>query len=232
MPESRHRRRRGRQVQRGQRSAAAADIARPRRRKWTVRRILYVTASAVIAILVIAGFAAADFLSVGRPAAAGGLGDSREYVEGVGERQAIMATRNHVQPEQSVAYNSTPPTSGDHWDRWANCGFYEEGLPDERIVHNLEHGNIVVSYNLPPEGVSQLKVFMDDFDMSSVWAVTRFYGEVPENTVALAAWGVLDTMQGVDEDRIEKFFRNYAGTLGPEFPNGAPCTAPGITGSR
>ena len=57
-----------------------------------------------------------------------------------------MPSMNHVPEWQSVAYSTTPPTSGPHWDRWADRGFYPDGLPDELIAHNLEHGNIVVSY--------------------------------------------------------------------------------------
>ena len=177
-------------------------------------------------LLVIAGFVVGGISFQDKDSVSS---SSDEYVEGVGERQEIMPTRIHVPEEQNVAYSTTPPTSGDHWDWWARCGFYEEGLPDERIVHNLEHGNIVVSYNLPDGGeLDQLKGFMDNFELAPAWAVTRYYDKIPEGTVALSAWGVLDTMEGVDEDRIEKFFRSYSGTLGPEFPNGAPCTTSGI----
>ncbi len=194
--------------------------SRPRTNIW------YIIASGVIAFLVIAGFVVGGISFQGRDS---GIGSSHEYVEGVGEQQDIMATRLHVPEEQTVNYNTIPPTSGDHWDWWARCGFYEDGLPDERIVHNLEHGNVVVSYNLPdgPE-LDRLKDFMDNFELAPSWAVTRYYDKIPEGTVALSTWGILDTMQGVDEERIEEFFRTYAGTLGPEFPNGAPCTTSGV----
>ena len=195
--------------------------SRPRPNIW------YIVASGVIAFLVIAGFVVGGISFQG--GGEDGIGGAREPVEGVGEPQEIMPTRLHVPEEQTVDYNTIPPTSGDHWDWWARCGFYEDGLPDERIVHNLEHGNVVVSYNLSdgPE-LDRLKEFMDDFELAPSWAVTRFYDQIPEGTVALSTWGVLDTMQGVDEDRIEEFFRHYAGTLGPEFPNGAPCTTSGV----
>ena len=157
------------------------------------------------------------------------LGRSSQYVAGVGEQQEIMPTRFHVPESQRVSYNTTPPTSGDHWDWWARCGFYPDGLPDERIVHNLEHGNIVVSYNLPAAATAQLQAFMDTFEYAPAWAVTRFYDPLPPGTVALSAWGILDTMTGVDEPRIARFFQEYAGTTGPEFPNGAPCLDSGVT---
>ena len=217
MPVSRRRRRRSSQQGR----SADMVITQPRSRP----NFWYIGISALIAFLVIAGFVVGGISFQGNDS----VGESREYVEGVGELQVEMPTRLHVPEEQTVDYNTTPPTSGNHWDWWARCGFYEDGLPDERIVHNLEHGNIVVSYNLPDaEELDQLREFMDNFDLAPAWAVTRFYDEIAEGTVALSAWTVLDTMQGVDEDRIEEFFRTYAGTLGPEFPNGAPCTQSGV----
>ena len=156
------------------------------------------------------------------------LGRSSQYVAGVGERQEIMPTLIHIPDGQRATYNTTPPTSGDHWDWWAQCGFYPNGLPDERIVHNLEHGNIVVSYNLSAAETARLQAFMDSFEYAPAWAVTRFYDRIPAGKVALSAWGVLDTMTGVDAPRIIRFFEEYAGTMGPEFPNGLPCTDSGV----
>ena len=90
-------------------------------------------------------------------------------------------------------------------------------MPDEQIVHNLEHGHIVVSYNLPRvEEVDQLKDAFNSVGMSAMWGVARSYDKIPSGTVALAAWGVFDTMQGVDKDRIETFFETYSDALGPE----------------
>ncbi len=82
------------------------------------------------------------------------LGSATSYVQGVGEKQDIISSVRHVDlnadtTDDFVAYNSVPPTSGDHWSTTVPCGFYIQDVPDELIVHNLEHSNIVVSYNLP-----------------------------------------------------------------------------------
>ena len=87
----------------------------------------------------------------------------------------IMPTRLHVPEEQSVniQYYSTHlrATTGTGGRGAAST---KNGLPDERIVHNLEHGNIVVSYNLPQGAqLEQLKDFMDDFELAPAWAVTQ-----------------------------------------------------------
>ena len=217
MPLSKHRRRLGRVAPGSSRSAASLSIDQPRRKKtnW-----LYLGASALIAVLVIGGFA------IGSAGIGGGgfnrSGNSEEYVEGIGVQHDTLPTRNHITQGQTVEYNSIPATSGDHWAQWSRCGFFEENLPDERVVHNLEHSNIVVSYNLTtPEEVDELREVMGSVGLAGVHGVTRFYDKMEPGTVALSAWGVSDTMTGIDEDRINTFFKTYGGTLGPE--GNIPC---------
>jgi hypothetical protein len=140
-----------------------------------------------------------------------------EHPSSVGEPQQIMLTKNHVPEGHRVAYNTAPPTSGDHYAQWSTCKFFRYHISDERIVHNLEHSNIIVSYNLATsKEVAELREAFDDIDLAAVWGLARPYRRIPEGTVAVAAWGVLDTMQGVDQDRMEDFFEAYAGVTGPE----------------
>jgi hypothetical protein len=202
--------------------SAVAAPARPRSKgkNW-----LYLAVSIIIAVLVIGSFLITGLLGI-----SGGrqqTGSSDEYVEGTGVEHEILPTRNHVAEPQTVEYNSIPATSGDHWAQWSNCGFFEEELPDERIVHNLEHSNIVVSYNLStPEQIDQLRDVMEDIGLANTSGITRAYSKIPVGTVALAAWGVSDTMEGIDKDRIENFFNTYAGNLGPE--GNIPCLNSGV----
>ncbi len=221
MPLSKDRRGRRRVAPGSVRSAASFSKAQRRRKKpnW-----LYLGASSLIAILVIGGFAVG---SAGFGQRGSGSGSSDRYVEGIGVQYDEMPTSTHVSEGTIVEYNSIPATSGNHWPQWSQCGFFEEALADERIVHNLEHSNIVVSYNLTsPEEVEQLRDVMDGIGLAQVLGVTRFYDKIPEGTVALSAWGVLDTMEGIDEDRIKTFFESYAGTLGPE--GRIPCLNSGV----
>jgi hypothetical protein len=172
-------------------------------------------------VLVIASFAFASFSGGG---GGSGTGSANAHVDGVGVEQDLVPTANHLPEGQPVVYSTNPPTSGDHWDPplgLPRCGFYEEGLPDELTTHNLEHGNIVVSYNLPLESdVQALRSAINGIGLANVWGVTRFYPDISPGTVALAAWGELDTMRGVDRDRISRFFEAYSGSLGPEI---IPC---------
>jgi hypothetical protein len=50
---------------------------------------------------------------------------------------------NHVGGD--VEYKqSVPPTNGPHNEFWADYGVYETPVPEKHLVHNLEHGGVVV----------------------------------------------------------------------------------------
>jgi hypothetical protein len=47
----------------------------------------------------------------------------------------------------SLRYSSNPPSSGDHYSRWADFIEYTEAVPRGNWVHSLEHQALVVVYN-------------------------------------------------------------------------------------
>lgn len=55
--------------------------------------------------------------------------------------------RKHVASGSEVTYNSNPPTSGDHYEDWVRSGVYESPRDDGNLVHSLEHGYVIMSYN-------------------------------------------------------------------------------------
>lgn len=55
--------------------------------------------------------------------------------------------REHVPVGTVVEYNSNPPTSGPHFSDWTRAGVYEEQIEDGYLVHSLEHGYVIMSYN-------------------------------------------------------------------------------------
>lgn len=55
--------------------------------------------------------------------------------------------RDHVPIGTKVDYNSNPPTSGAHYEEWTRAGVYQAPLDDGNLIHSLEHGYVVISYN-------------------------------------------------------------------------------------
>lgn len=72
--------------------------------------------------------------------------------------------RGHVQIGENVDYNSNPPTSGKHYEEWIRAGVYDEEKDDRNLVHSLEHGYVILSYNCDRK-VQSLK-----FNVQSVYA--------------------------------------------------------------
>ena len=64
----------------------------------------------------------------------------------VGEAVADLG-REHVTDISEVVYNSNPPTSGAHFVVWAKDGVYDRVISDGHLIHSLEHGYVIVSYD-------------------------------------------------------------------------------------
>ena len=122
----------------------------------------------------------------------------------------------HIADEQSfTGYNSTPPTSGPHWSRPAPWGIHSEPLPNERQVHNLEHGGIMIQYNTEdPNLITQLRRFAQKQSDFPCFLIVAPYPDM-QITVAVTAWRVLGTMDSYDEERLQEFVDSYR-NKGPE----------------
>lgn len=133
---------------------------------------------------------------------------------GPGERIPIVGRAHITQGSRESGYNSNPPTSGPHWPSPAPWGVHTQPLPDEALVHNLEHGGVWISYK---DG--------KDTDLADKLAEVagRYRTKVimtprPKNDapIAVAGWGRLLKLQRFDEARIVEFINAYRGKLGPE----------------
>lgn len=111
----------------------------------------------------------------------------------------------HIQPGESHPdYNSNPPTSGWHYPKQAAWGFYSKELPDERVVHNLEHGGIWITYKDVSDSTrSKLQQLAKEYP-KSVIVTKRPANDAP---IAVASWGRLMKLQQFDRDRIVEFIK-------------------------
>lgn len=125
----------------------------------------------------------------------------------------------HVATGQRVEYKTEPPNSGPHYAQWAPPGFYDRQLPDELLVHNLEHGHVIIHYRpdaLTPEIEQQIlsltRAYTDTW--AAVLAVPRPNMEHP---FVLAAWRHLLRLDEFDRQLVDLFIDAYVGR-GPENP--------------
>lgn len=57
--------------------------------------------------------------------------------------------REHVSAAQvaETKYNSNPPTSGPHLETWVRGGIFVAPQSEGELIHSLEHGYVIISYN-------------------------------------------------------------------------------------
>ena len=135
----------------------------------------------------------------------------------------VMAVRHIQVGEQHEPYNSDPPTSGPHYAEPAQAGFYDQALPDEQLVHNLEHGYIVIWYNCTDMANTacealkvQIRTVMDRAGTVGLSSSTKLIA-VPRlslpSPIAATSWGRLYQPNAFKPDELLIFikeFRNHA----------------------
>ncbi len=123
--------------------------------------------------------------------------------------------------EEHPEYNSLPAASGWHYNiplAPAQWGIHETPLPDEVLIHNLEHGGVRVHYDCP-EGcddlVAQLAAVVDSYAGEEV--IMSPY-PVMETRIALVAWTFIDRFEEFDEERVRAFIDDgITSTIAPEY---------------
>lgn len=122
--------------------------------------------------------------------------------------------REHVAQGTTVStYNSNPPSSGPHWGSPAKNGIYDNQLPDEQLIHDLEHGYIWISYkpDIGDDVKGELKKIVDEDN----WKIVLEPRDKNETAIALVAWGRVLKMDAPDYEKVKDFIRTYR-NRGPE----------------
>ena len=114
------------------------------------------------------------------------------------------STQHVPRDEKHEAYNSNPPNSGPHWgDGVAGPGIKNEPVPDELVIHSMEHGAAIVWYkqDLPADQVEKIKTAFNDASGKKIM-LPRKNLDVP---VALTSWGRVLPLDTIDYGKIRSF---------------------------
>ena len=123
-----------------------------------------------------------------------------------------------------TTYKSNPPVSGPHWSQAGvapiDWGIYSQPIADEILVHNLEHGGILIHYGIgiAPEIVDQLKEFVQGQRAGVVGFVLAPRVNLPA-PIVLSAWEYYLPLLSYDEEAMEFFVRTHY-DQGPEALSG------------
>lgn len=179
----------------------SSKTQREERRKRIQRqktKTILIWSAVAVAVLAVVGFVVWQGV---RPAA--------------GESVSIMVSSPHIEKDTDPGtYNSDPPTSGLHYAEEARAGFYETNIykyPAGYLVHNLEHGYIILWYNceILDEGAcarlkTQLQTVIEEVGSVKIIAYPWPSLDVP---VVATSWGKLQGFKTFDIDRAKAFYR-------------------------
>jgi uncharacterized protein DUF3105 len=183
-----------------------------------VRRLL---TSVLAGTIVLAACGGGSGGSGGSGSGDSGSGDSVEGVpapEGIPGVLAYDFDHNHI--EGPIDYPLHPPPGGDHNHVWANCGFYDSTVPDENVVHTLEHGAVWIAYS-PDLPDAEKQALQERVDSEDYLIATEYPGM--DSPLVLSAWNRQLALDSMDDPRFEQFIDTYR--LGPTSPEpGASCT--------
>jgi len=140
---------------------------------------------------------------------------------------------SHLHVTGPVRYSVTPPVGGEHNAVWMNCGVYDKPVPNERAVHNLEHGAVWITYqpSLPQSEVSQLRAFSGRQSVltpSSGGAGSRYIDLTPypglPAPIVVSSWGFQLRLSSPADPRLQQFVRKFRASqkYTPEY--GSLCT--------
>src|SRR5215211_3388309 len=124
-----------------------------------------------------------------------------------------------------VKYNTNPPSSGRHYEIPADDGIYGQAPQDEQLVHNLEHGRVIiwVKPSLPAKQRADIRALVEDDSYQMLLVPRR---NMPY-AVAATAWDadpqpggtgrlmLCNEMNGKTYDALQAF-RDEHRSQGPE----------------
>jgi hypothetical protein len=183
----------------------AAEIRSAKRKRSLVTLGLALLVGALVVGLILSERKSTEFTG-GVVEAEAGCSDIEEFP---------LGEANHVDEGTDIQYASAPPTSGDHYAAPSSPAFFSAPVEEERLVHNLEHGQIVIWYS--PEAGDEVINDIEGYvlETQDQGIVAAPYDALEDGTYAIGAWGAAQTCEKVSAEVIDAFRVQYQGK-GPE----------------
>jgi hypothetical protein len=133
---------------------------------------------------------------------------------------------NHVNADQRVAYDQTPPFGGAHDAVWAACTgiVYPTAIRNENAVHSLEHGAVWITYDperLTAEQIDGLAVMVEGQPYT---LMSPYPGQ--DTPLSVQSWGHQLKLQDPQDRRLVEFIEALRLNESAYPEPGASCASP------
>jgi hypothetical protein len=109
--------------------------------------------------------------------------------------------------DEDLVYTDLPPAGGDHHPCWVDFGVYDVEVPDERWVHNLEHGGVAFLYHCPDGCDAELEA-LDQLVRGRTQALLTPYAGLPKRFAAVS-WGHRLVVDCFNAEQFEAFYEAH-----------------------
>jgi len=149
-----------------------------------------------------------------------GRGDDRQhFTPGTKIPICTQEQLDSLNVSSPLCYTSNPPASGPHSSTPMPFKILDNPAPKENLIHNMEHGAVVVWYNTSDQSViDDLKSVVQDALDGRRLVVMSQYTEMESDTIALTSWTRLDkfSISDCSEDRVSDFIEANQRRFNPE----------------
>jgi hypothetical protein len=162
---------------------------------------------------------AADDASAPEPDAGTGSGDDGGICtscDGCERRVPVTSAFHRTGP---IDYPDLPPAGGDHDACWTTFGVHASEVPDERWVHNLEHGAVVFLHNCS-DGCADERRELEAMVEGRPFALVLPYAQLPTR-FGVVAWEHRLLSDCLDADAFAAFYTDHVNQA-PESTTSAP----------
>jgi hypothetical protein len=124
----------------------------------------------------------------------------------------------HIPCTSPATYLSEPPSSGNHYPKWAAYQTYTTPIPWGNLMHNLEHGAMIVVYNCPQgctDEVARAQAWVDALPPDPSCTPNHRIILAPDPTLsvrfAATAWTWTLRSDCFDETAFTQFYADHYG---------------------
>lgn len=123
--------------------------------------------------------------------------------------------QKHVNEGEVTYGGKEPPTSGPHSSPYP-WEYYDQELSDSRVIHNMEHGGVYISYSpdLPADQIAKIRALFsapfsrEKFQPSKALISPRKANDAP---IIMSSWNRSQKFQQFDEEAMVDYYLKNIG---------------------